>query len=274
MSHLSFFSRFPYETIYNITNRRIRSPVDAHSDELYDTVYEDVVYNEPMNIDTHAIDEVPDINEVQFKTDDVDIGPVVYDDTLIGYDTPEVESTYVVDEVVTPVEPTDVIDDTYAHDDVLTDELPEIEQPVLRRSARNHQPGRWAPQRRNRNVNCCINDKIQSYYNSYAFNMTVKDGITKLGDIAVDSIRKEMQQMCEKDVWEGVLINSLSPLQRNNIITSSMFLKDKYTAEGKFDKLKSRLVAGGHLQDRDIYDNGSSPTVSTTSVFIIAAIAA
>jgi hypothetical protein len=104
--------------------------------------------------------------------------------------------------------------------------------------------------------------------------MTVKDGITKLGDIAVDSIRKEMQQMCEKDVWEGVLINSLSPLQRNNIITSSMFLKDKYTAEGKFDKLKSRLVAGGHLQDRDIYDNGSSPTVSTTSVFIIAAIAA
>ena len=53
-----------------------------------------------------------------------------------------------------------------------------------------------------------------------------------------------------------------------------MFLKDKYTADGKFDKLKSRLVAGGHLQDRDIYDNGSSPTVSTTSVFIVASIAA
>ena len=53
-----------------------------------------------------------------------------------------------------------------------------------------------------------------------------------------------------------------------------MFLKDKYTADGKFDKLKSRLVAGGHLQDRNIYDNGSSPTVSTTSVFIVAAIAA
>ena len=28
------------------------------------------------------------------------------------------------------------------------------------------------------------------------------------------------------------------------------------TADGKFDKLKSRLVAGGHLQDRNIYDNG------------------
>ena len=104
--------------------------------------------------------------------------------------------------------------------------------------------------------------------------MTVKEGIDKLGDIAVDSIRKEMQRMCVKNVWEGVLVDSLTPTQRNNIITSSMFLKDKYTAEGKFDKLKSRLVAGGHLQDRDIYDNGSSPTVSTTSVFLIASIAA
>ena len=81
------------DTIYNITNRRISSPVDAHSDELYDTVYEDVVYNEPMNIDTHAMDEVTDVNEAQFETDDVDIGPDVYDDTLMGYDAPEVEST-------------------------------------------------------------------------------------------------------------------------------------------------------------------------------------
>lgn len=48
-----------------------------------------------------------------------------------------------------------------------------------------------------------------------------------------------------------------------------MFLKDKYTADGKFDKLNSRLVAGGHLQDRSIYNDGSS-----TSVFIITAIAA
>jgi hypothetical protein len=105
-------------------------------------------------------------------------------------------------------------------------------------------------------------------------NMTVTEGVQKLGEIAVDSIKKELQQMCDKNVWEAVHLNSLSYNQRKSIITSSMFLKDKYTADGKFDKLKSRLVAGGHLQDRNIYDNGSSPTVSTTSVFIVAAIAA
>jgi Reverse transcriptase (RNA-dependent DNA polymerase) len=53
-----------------------------------------------------------------------------------------------------------------------------------------------------------------------------------------------------------------------------MFGKAKYAADGTFDKFKSRIVAGGHLQDREIYNNGSSPTPSTTSVFIIAAIAA
>jgi Reverse transcriptase (RNA-dependent DNA polymerase) len=68
--------------------------------------------------------------------------------------------------------------------------------------------------------------------------------------------------------------DSLTPKQVKGIITSSMFGKAKYAADGKFDKFKSRIVAGGHLQDRNIYDNGSSPTVSTTSVFIVAAIAA
>ena len=53
-----------------------------------------------------------------------------------------------------------------------------------------------------------------------------------------------------------------------------MFLKEKYTADGMFEKLKSRLVAVGHLQDRDVYNNGASPTASTSSVFILTAIAA
>ena len=44
--------------------------------------------------------------------------------------------------------------------------------------------------------------------------------------------------------------------------------------DGIFEKVKARLVAGGHLQDREIYDNGSSPTASTTVVMIEAALAA
>jgi hypothetical protein len=46
--------------------------------------------------------------------------------------------------------------------------------------------------------------------------------------------------------------DSLTPKQVKGIITSSMFGKAKYAADGKFDKFKSRIVACGHLQDRNI----------------------
>ena len=53
-----------------------------------------------------------------------------------------------------------------------------------------------------------------------------------------------------------------------------MFLKEKYYADGKFEKLKARLVAGGNMQNRADFGNISSPVVNTTSVYCIAAIAA
>jgi Reverse transcriptase (RNA-dependent DNA polymerase) len=53
-----------------------------------------------------------------------------------------------------------------------------------------------------------------------------------------------------------------------------MFFKEKYLASGEFEKLKARLVAGGNQQDKDLYDDLSAPTVSTSSVFTILSIAA
>ena len=61
--------------------------------------------------------------------------------------------------------------------------------------------------------------------------------------------------------------------QINRIITCSMFREEKFTADGLFEKLKARPVAGGHLKHREIYDKGTSPTVSTTSVFSMTALA-
>ena len=55
-----------------------------------------------------------------------------------------------------------------------------------------------------------------------------------------------------------------------------MFLKEKYLSTGQFDKLKARLVAGGHMQDWSIYtqDDTEAPTASLQSVYMISAIAA
>jgi hypothetical protein len=53
-----------------------------------------------------------------------------------------------------------------------------------------------------------------------------------------------------------------------------MFLKEKFMPDGGFLKLKSRLVAGGDMQDRSLYSDVSSPTSSITSVFMALSIAA
>ena len=78
--------------------------------------------------------------------------------------------------------------------------------------------------------------------------------------------------MLIKQVWKPVLWDYLTDEERHSTISSSMFLKEKFTADGKFDKLRARLVAGGHQQDRSVYSDSetSSPTVSITSLFLIA----
>ncbi len=53
-------------------------------------------------------------------------------------------------------------------------------------------------------------------------------------------------------------------------------MKDKYFADGQFNKLKAHLVAGGNTQDCTIYSDNeiSSPTVTATLVFTVVLIAA
>ena len=49
-----------------------------------------------------------------------------------------------------------------------------------------------------------------------------------------------------------------------------MFLKVKRDAQGKFEKMKSRLVGDGSKQDTSVYERKlESPTVEIQSVFIM-----
>lgn len=95
-----------------------------------------------------------------------------------------------------------------------------------------------------------------------------------LRSAALQSMIGEISGLVEKGCFEGVHRRSLTESQVKKIIRSSMFLKEKYKADGKFEKLKARLVAGGHMQDRSDMGDVSSPVVSATSVNILAAVAA
>jgi hypothetical protein len=122
------------------------------------------------------------------------------------------------------------------------------------------------------------NKEFLYFSRHYSFHMSPNKAIQKFGKkTALTSIVKEINQLLEKDVFDPVAIENLSNRQIKRVIRSHAFIKEKFLADGTFDKLKTRVVAGGNLQERDLYDmygDISSPTVSLTSVFILATIAA
>jgi hypothetical protein len=105
-------------------------------------------------------------------------------------------------------------------------------------------------------------------------NVSVKQALRTRGDDAEKVIIKELTQMDVLGVWEAVKAANMKSAERMSVIRSSMFLKRKTDPDGSFDKYKARLVAGGDMQDRKLYEDLSSPTVATSTVFTIAAIAA
>jgi len=58
--------------------------------------------------------------------------------------------------------------------------------------------------------------------------------------------------MIDKKVFEGV---NLQIKRKKIIIKSILFLKEKFRSDGTLDKLESRLVAVGHIQDREQTNN-------------------
>ena len=78
--------------------------------------------------------------------------------------------------------------------------------------------------------------------------------------------------MLNYKVWSPVKLENLP--KGTKLIPSSAFLKEMFTAQGIFEKLKGRIVAGGHRQDRSIYSTSDtkSPTPDINSILLLACI--
>ena len=120
----------------------------------------------------------------------------------------------------------------------------------------------------------CRGSHIGAASEERVMNITVKEALKSRGAEAKRVIKKKLKQMLDKKVWTPVIASRLSGMERKCIIQSQMFLKEKYLPTGKFEKLKARLVAGGNQQNKDLYDDISSPTVSTSAVMTVFTIAA
>ncbi len=84
----------------------------------------------------------------------------------------------------------------------------------------------------------------------FAFKISVNAAVRECGDEARPVIFAELKQMMEKHVWHGVVVSDLTRNERDKVIRCFVFLKEKFTASGEYDKLKAKLVADGDQQDK------------------------
>jgi hypothetical protein len=88
----------------------------------------------------------------------------------------------------------------------------------------------------------------------------------KYPEAAKEAVLKELTQLVEMGTFTPQKQNELPPAAVRAAIRCFIFLKEKFFSDGRFEKLKARLVAGGHMQDMSLYhDDLSSPTASTTA---------
>jgi hypothetical protein len=94
--------------------------------------------------------------------------------------------------------------------------------------------------------------------------LSLKRGLQEWGDNAYLAAESEMKQLHFRNTFKPMLWKDLSATQRQTILESHMFLKEK-----RDGSIKGRTVAGGNKQrDYISKEDASSPTVATESVLL------
>jgi hypothetical protein len=94
--------------------------------------------------------------------------------------------------------------------------------------------------------------------------LSLKAALKTWGNDAVVAAKSEMKQLHWRNLFRPVRYQELSKKQKQTILESHIFMKQKRTGE-----IKGRTVAGGNKQRGCIdKEESSSPTVATESVLL------
>ena len=111
-----------------------------------------------------------------------------------------------------------------------------------------------------------------------ALKMSVKKALNhpnlQTREKCMDAISKELMMLWNVKTFQPVHKRTISPENRSRVYPCHMFIKEKFLANGDFDKIKARLVAGGDWVEPGTVEETSSPTVNSMSVMMILNIAA
>jgi hypothetical protein len=99
--------------------------------------------------------------------------------------------------------------------------------------------------------------------------LTLAGSIKKHGtEKTTESALVEVKQLLDLDVWKFLRPKETTSDMRYSSIPMHIIVTQKVKTDGSPGKLKSRIVAGGHLQNRDQYDPDDieSPTASQAAI--------
>lgn len=98
--------------------------------------------------------------------------------------------------------------------------------------------------------------------------LSLKQGLQTWKEKAVDAVKKEMQQMHDKQVYEPVNQATMTRQEKLELLRYIIFLKKK-----RCGRIKARVCADGRPQ-RMLYqkEDTASPTVKTESVLLLTAV--
>ena len=97
-------------------------------------------------------------------------------------------------------------------------------------------------------------------------SLTVKSAIQRYNDDAIEAIKTELKQLLDQHVFTPMDPLHLQP--DIQLIPSQMIVKMKFLPNGQPDKIKARLVAGGHRQTPMADAATYAPTSNYTNVLI------
>jgi hypothetical protein len=142
-----------------------------------------------------------------------------------------------------------------------------VDDSVLRRGSRT----RKVSYRMHRTSTGAVEERV-----TYTIAKSVKDVMRldhRLKLDAMEAIREEIRNLTVDHLALVAVDKRDVKYSKDEVIPSSLFIDKKYT-NGVYDKMKARLVAGGHRQNREDFVDQVSSTVHTESVFIVLSLAA
>ena len=112
-----------------------------------------------------------------------------------------------------------------------------------------------------------MQSEITTIYNVYRTSLQKALKQKDRLPFTLDAVHLEIDNMEKGNVMPPVHYKDIPIAFRDKIIDLFMFLKDKFKANGSFDKTKARMVAQGNDQDIEEVGDTTSPTVKPKLVW-------